>query len=248
MNGWISLHRQFLNWEWYDDINTKSVFIHLLLIANHKKANWRGIEIDQGQTFTSVKHLAFAVGLSEKQIRNSIKKLKKTGEIETRGANNGTLISIINYSTYQNIELIEGKQKGKRGANKGQTKGKQRATNNKKNKDNNKNKNNKLFKEECYSKDNLDKYGKAMIEEFYLFYSEETQDGKMMKRDTFKTWSTSGRLVTWSKKDYNGYYKMHKDELFRKRHNKVNEVDESEIDPEGLNNYMSSLSKTIGRS
>jgi hypothetical protein len=37
-----------------------------------------------------------------------------------------------------------------------------------------------------------------------------------MKFQTFKTWSTKGRLKTWSKKDFNGYYKAHKDEQFRK--------------------------------
>ena len=40
--GWIKLHRKFKEWEWYQDENTKSVFIHLLLDANHKDKKWRG--------------------------------------------------------------------------------------------------------------------------------------------------------------------------------------------------------------
>ena len=87
-----------------------------------------------------------------------------------------------------------------------------------------------------------------MLDEFYLFYSEPTQDGKQMKLQTFKTWSTAGRLATWSKKDFNGYFKTHKEELFRKNQNKPEPVDESQIDAEGLNKYMADLSKTIGRS
>ena len=29
-SGYIKLYRSLLNWEWYDDINTKTVFLHLL--------------------------------------------------------------------------------------------------------------------------------------------------------------------------------------------------------------------------
>ena len=250
-NGWISLYRQFLDWEWYDDINTKCLFIHLLLIANHKNANWRGNKINRGQTFTSIKHLANDLHLSEKQIRNSIKKLIKTGEIVTRGANNGTLVSILNYNTYQTTELSEGKPKVKPKASKGHSKGIQRATNNNNNnKDNNNNKIKRTtdLRNEVYSEKNIYKYGKEMIEEFYLFYSEPTQDGKQMKFQTFNTWSTAGRLSTWSKKDFNGYFKAHKDELFRKNQNKPKSVEESQLDPEGLKKYMAKISKTIGRS
>jgi len=34
-----------LDWEWYDDINTKVLFIHLLIKANWKEKKWRGIKI-----------------------------------------------------------------------------------------------------------------------------------------------------------------------------------------------------------
>ena len=43
--GWIKLHRKFLKWEWYSDINTKSLFLHLLLTANHKDKQWQGITV-----------------------------------------------------------------------------------------------------------------------------------------------------------------------------------------------------------
>ena len=88
-NGWISLHRQFLEWEWYDDINTKCLFIHLLLIANHKDAKWRGKTIKRGQRFLSIKNISNDLNLSQKQIRTSLGKLKKTGEIGTQGESNG---------------------------------------------------------------------------------------------------------------------------------------------------------------
>ncbi len=36
IGGYIALHRQMLNWEWYKNTNTKVLFIHLLLKANYK--------------------------------------------------------------------------------------------------------------------------------------------------------------------------------------------------------------------
>ncbi len=29
-DGFIKLHRKIIDWEWYDDINTKTLFIHIL--------------------------------------------------------------------------------------------------------------------------------------------------------------------------------------------------------------------------
>lgn len=147
MEGWISLHRKFLSWEWYDDNNTKSLFIHCLLKANHSNKIWRGIEIKRGQFFTSINHLSTELKLSIKQIRLSIKKLEKTGEIQIKGASKGTMITVCKYDSYQDNENKKGNQKDKQGASGGQTKGKQRATTNNDNNKNKKNNDNKLLTE-----------------------------------------------------------------------------------------------------
>ena len=42
MEGWISLYKKFVNWEWYQDTNVKSVFIHLLLLASYEDKKWQG--------------------------------------------------------------------------------------------------------------------------------------------------------------------------------------------------------------
>lgn len=130
MNGWIKLHRSLIEWEWYDDINVKVTFIHLLLSANHSDKKWRGIDIGRGQLWTSIGNLSKEVGLSEKQIRNCLRKLQSTDEIGVKGASKGTMITICKYDSYQSFEKEEGEQMDKRGASKGQEKGEQRATNN----------------------------------------------------------------------------------------------------------------------
>jgi len=69
--GWIKIHRQLLDWEWYNDVNTTRVFLHLLLVANHKDNKWRGIDIKRGQRLTSISALADETSLSIKNIRTS---------------------------------------------------------------------------------------------------------------------------------------------------------------------------------
>lgn len=76
--GFINLHRKILDWEWYDDNNVKIVFIHLLLTTNWTKAKWHGIEILPGQRITSREILATETGLSVRQVRTALEKLKKT--------------------------------------------------------------------------------------------------------------------------------------------------------------------------
>lgn len=99
--GWISLHRKFLDWEWYDDANVMRLFIHLLLTANHKDKKWRGKLIRRGEVMTSQPKLAHSLKLSIMQIRNSLTKLKTTGEITVLTTAEYSIISIKNYEIYQ---------------------------------------------------------------------------------------------------------------------------------------------------
>ena len=99
--GWIKLHRQLLDWEWYDDINTSRLFIHLMLTANHKDNNWRGIEIKRGSRLTSLDKLSSETSLSVSKIRTSIKKLISTNEIASKSHSQHTVFTMINYDSYQ---------------------------------------------------------------------------------------------------------------------------------------------------
>jgi len=100
-NGFIVLHRKMMNWEWYRDVNTRSLFIHLLLMANHKEQKWHGQTIQRGQLITGRKALAEQTGLSEQQIRTCLTRLKSTSEITINPTNKYTLVTLTNYSLYQ---------------------------------------------------------------------------------------------------------------------------------------------------
>ena len=110
MEGWIKIHRKMLEWEWYDDINTKVVFLHLLLTSNHKDKKWHGITIGRGQKLTSLNHLAKETKLTEQQVRTSLNKLKLTNEITIKTTNKYSLITIEKYSDYQGDEEKNNKQ------------------------------------------------------------------------------------------------------------------------------------------
>ncbi len=99
--GWIKLHRQFLEWEWYDDNNTKIVFLHLLLKANHKPKNYRGLELKAGTILTGRKLLGLETKLTVRQIRTSLTKLKSTNEITIKATNRFSIITLVNYGLYQ---------------------------------------------------------------------------------------------------------------------------------------------------
>lgn len=102
--SFIKLHRRMLKWEWYDDINTKVLFIHLLLIANWEDKKWKGIVIKRGQVVVGRKKLSEETGLTEQQIRTSLNKLISTNEITSKTTNKYTLLTIEKYDIYQQKE------------------------------------------------------------------------------------------------------------------------------------------------
>lgn len=99
--GWIKLHRQILEWEWYSDNNCFRLFLHLLLKANHKEKRFKGIELKVGSIVTSRDLLARETGLSSQQIRTALSKLISTNEITSVTSSQGTIIQIVSYEKYQ---------------------------------------------------------------------------------------------------------------------------------------------------
>ena len=164
MEGYIKLYRQVMKWEWYDDANTFRLFIHLLLKANYEDAQWRGLTIKRGQLFTSIGHLSHELKISDKAIRIALDKLIKTKEVASKGANNGTMITICKYDIYQSSFNTEGQTEG-------QTRGERGATNN--NNNNNKEKKNKEIDLSFLQKDFI-----PIVEKWLIYKKEKKQEYK----------------------------------------------------------------------
>lgn len=101
MEGWISLYKKFVNWEWYQDTNVKSVFIHLLLLASYEDKKWQGRVVKRGQVIISSGNLASDLKLTRQQVRTALKKLQSTDEISVESTNKYLVITIEKYSDYQ---------------------------------------------------------------------------------------------------------------------------------------------------
>ena len=101
INGYVKLYRQMLDWEWYTDPPTLSVFLYLLLNANYRETRYKGYAIHVGQVVTGRKAIAEKTGLSEQQVRTALKHLKSTNEITITLTNRFSIITIENWRKYQ---------------------------------------------------------------------------------------------------------------------------------------------------
>lgn len=102
MEGWIKLHRKLLDWRWFSDGNTLKVFLYILLQANHEKKSWKGIEILPGQMIFGRERLSETLAISEQSLRTIITRLKSTSEITTKSTNKYTVVTVVNWESYQN--------------------------------------------------------------------------------------------------------------------------------------------------
>ena len=104
--GFVKLHRSIINWEWYTDPSTKTLFLHLLLTVNIKKSNFQGHEIPKGSRVCSYTSLAEETGLSVRNIRTAINHLKSTGEVTVSKTPKFSIISIKNWGKYQHSDRV----------------------------------------------------------------------------------------------------------------------------------------------
>lgn len=118
--GYIKLHRQLLNWQWADDPAVLSVWIHILLRAHwsDEPVEYRGTVINKGQCVVGRKELAAATGLSEQQVRTALSRLQSTSTVTTKPTSKGTLVTVENYTFYQQKkEKATSKSTSKRAGN-----------------------------------------------------------------------------------------------------------------------------------
>lgn len=101
MNGHIKLHRALTEWGWYKDLPTCKLWLHILLRANYKACAWKGIEIPRGAFATSYVSLSAESGLTVKQVRTALDKLKSTGEITVKTNRHYTIVTVAKYDEYQ---------------------------------------------------------------------------------------------------------------------------------------------------
>lgn len=125
--GYVNLHHQIEDWEWYKDLVVRAVFTDLLICASYQENSFQGHPIKVGQVATSYSRLAERNGITQKQVRGAFDKLKKTGEITTERAHRFTIVTIVNWGKFQLTEenraikkAVKGQSEGSEKAVKGQ--------------------------------------------------------------------------------------------------------------------------------
>lgn len=103
-------------------------WIRILLMANWKDKEWHNTIIKRGSFITTVANLSTQLGLSVKQVRTCLDRLRAGGEVTTDTANNNTLVIICKYDDYQSPMANDWQMKGEERADDGQIDGKERAT------------------------------------------------------------------------------------------------------------------------
>ena len=116
MSGWIKLHRNLKDWEYYDDHNATRLLIHLLVSVNYEDKKWKETVVKAGTMVSSWQHLAHETGLSLKQIRLAMTKLERAGEavrqVAGKGAGKWQVISLVKWDKLQGFDDSEGQDNG----------------------------------------------------------------------------------------------------------------------------------------
>lgn len=104
MSDYIKLYRSLLEWEWYKNINTKVLFIHMLLKANWKDGKFEGKVIPRGSFVSSLSKLSEETDLTIREVRTAILHLETSGELTIKRHSKYSIFTIKNYVLYQVID------------------------------------------------------------------------------------------------------------------------------------------------
>jgi hypothetical protein len=178
----------------------------MIIIANHNDGFYykRGIRVNviRGQIGYDLDSLGKRWKWSRGKVDRFINELENDKQIVRQKNNITTLITVINYETYQSDSKAKSKADSK--ADGHQTVKQTEANKNNKN-DNNNTLEGKIkinqdkLKEEM--KPYIDKYTKDMLNDFYRYWAEANLKTGKCKYQMMDTWETSKRLITWNSRN-----------------------------------------------
>lgn len=100
-DGFICLRRDYeTRFEWYDDINTNGLFLHLLLAMSDEPRKWHGLDLPKHSIVTTVAQLGAETGLSARNIRTALQHLSDSGHIKINTTNKNTIIHVVRAGEY----------------------------------------------------------------------------------------------------------------------------------------------------
>ncbi len=137
MEGYILIWRKILETSFYKDSYALHLAMHLLLKANHKENsftfNKKNIVIQRGQMICGRFTLSQETGIKPSTIRNKLALLKNIGFLDIKSNNKFSIISILNYESYQNSKIKQDSKKDSKRTARGQQEDTNKECNNDKN-------------------------------------------------------------------------------------------------------------------
>mgnify|MGYP003637217792 CR=1 FL=1 len=192
MTGWIKIDRKvFEHWIFSDAWKFRN-WIDLIGLVNYTdvKVEIGGVLFlcKRGQSLRSMQTLANRWKCDKSKVRRFLKLLESDGMIVLVNEHKTTRITICNYDSYQVDEIAEKTQTPRKQiADESQTKT---------NKNNKKNKEEKEKDFKTLLVPFLGEYGKDMLNEFYMYWTEVTPKGKLRYEEQ-SAFSLTRRLTTW---------------------------------------------------
>ncbi|EHP2983319.1 TPA: DnaD domain protein [Listeria monocytogenes] len=135
--GWIKLHRDLKEkpiWK-SSTPEQKTILVTLLMMANHKENEWewRGkpFKAKPGEFVTSIKSITeeCGKGISSQNVRTALKRIENYGFLTKESTKVSTLINVVNWGVYQELENKTNTVTNKQLTNDSQTANKQLTTN-----------------------------------------------------------------------------------------------------------------------
>lgn len=89
-----------LHFDWFDEYQTRHLWVYLLLKANTEPNKFKSTVIDRGELICTLASLSTATGLTVSQVRTALKKLADSNSIKVTPTNKHSIIEIIGFSAF----------------------------------------------------------------------------------------------------------------------------------------------------
>ena len=109
-NTWVKLHRNIVDWEWFDDKNALKLLIYLNVKVNIVDKQWKGITVNRGSLVTGKYSITEDLGISVQQYRTALKKLVQSGEIVKKATNAYTILTLTKWEKMQHEQQTDNKR------------------------------------------------------------------------------------------------------------------------------------------
>jgi DNA-binding transcriptional regulator YhcF (GntR family) len=172
LKGWIKLHRKLLDSEIFYDAELLKVFVWCILKANRKPKEVNGIKIKTGQFISGRLSASEELYIKPSTVYTRLQKLKALKFISIKSTTKFSIITVLKYKNYQQID-----EQPKVTIEKRLDK----------------------FVLEVTTFQLQNNYSEDMIDNFISYWTEPNKSNTKMRFEIQKTFEIGRRLVNWNK-------------------------------------------------